>query len=455
MDRTLIKGGWVLSMDPKIGDLEGGQVLIEGDRIAAVGTDIDAGDAEVIDAGRMIVIPGFVNAHIHSWQTGLRGVAGNWISRDYHLNVHGNLAMRYGAEDSYLGTLVGALGQINAGTTTIMDWCHNNATPAHTDRSIDALEESGIRAVFGHGTVKPPPAPGQPHFSEIPHPRSEIERLRKDRLASDDALITLAMAILGPDFSTGEVTLEDFRLAREFGLLSSSHVWNKPSRISKAGFFPVAEAGLLGPDHNIVHGNFLTDEELDVIVDCGASVTVTPTVEMQTSEGDPLTGRLMSRGAMPSLGADTEVFVAGDMFHVTRFTMQAQRALDHRAAAARGAPLDHLTVSPRDALTWATVGGARALMLEDRIGSISVGKQADLTLIRADDVNIAPVIDPVQAVVLYADASNVDTVMIAGRAVKRAGKLIYPKDQLLQKQALLADSTHRIFEAGSYVHETA
>ena len=275
----------------------------------------------------MIVIPGFVNAHIHSWQTGLRGLAGNWISRDYHLNVHGNLATHFGPEDSYLGTLVGALGQINAGTTTIMDWCHNNATREHTDRSIDALEESGIRAVFGHGTVKPPQAPGQPHFSEIPHPRTEIERLRNGRLSSDDGLLNLAMAILGPDFSTGDVTLEDFRLAREFGLLSSSHVWNKPSRISKEGFFPVAEAGLLGPDHNVVHGNFLTDEELDVIIECGASVTVTPTVEMQTSEGDPLTGRVKSRGAMPSLGADTEVFVAGDMFHVTRFTMQAQRGV--------------------------------------------------------------------------------------------------------------------------------
>ena len=455
MSKVLIKGGWVLSMDPDIGDIEGGDVLVESDRIAAVGRELDAGGAEVVDAGRMIVIPGFVNAHIHTWQTGLRGLAGNWISRDYHLNVHGNLATRFGPEDSYLGTLVGALGQINAGTTTIMDWCHNNATPAHTDRSLDALEESGIRAVFGHGTVKPPQAPGQPHFSEIPHPRSEIERLRKGRLASDGGLITLAMAILGPDFSTGEVTLEDFRLAREYGLLSSSHVWNKPSRISKEGFFPVAEAGLLGPDHNVVHGNFLTDEELDVIVDCGASVTVTPTVEMQTSEGDPLTGRVTSRGAMPSLGADTEVFVAGDMFHVTRFTMQAQRALDHRAAAARGEPLDRLTVSPREALTWATVGGARALMLEDRIGSLTAGKQADITLIRADDVNIGPIIDPVQAVVLYADTSNVDSVMIAGRFAKRNGALAFPTDVLARKQSDLAESTRRIFQAGDYVHDAA
>ena len=129
-----------------------------------------------------------------------------------------------------------------------------------------------------------------PHFSEIPHPRSEIERLRNGQLGSDDALVTLAMAILGPEFSTVEVTLEDFRLAREFGLVSSSHDWNKPSRVSKKGFFPAAREGLLGPNHNIVHGNFLGDEELGLIVDSGASVTVTPTVEMQTSHGDPLTG---------------------------------------------------------------------------------------------------------------------------------------------------------------------
>lgn len=453
MARTLIEAGWIVSMDPDIGDIAGGgEILIEDDRIVAVGRSLAAAADEVIAAADMIVIPGLVNAHLHTWQTGLRGIAGNWISAEYHATMHGNLATRYTAEDTYVANLIGALSQIDAGTTTILDWCHNNATPEHSDRAIDALFESGIRAVFGHGTVKPPQKPGAPHFSEIPHPRAEIERLRKGRLAVDDALVTLAMAILGPDFGTGEVLLDDLRLAREFDLLSSSHVWNKASRISKEGFFPAAAAGLLGPDHNIVHGNFETDEALRLIVDCGASVTVTPCVEMQTSHGDPLTGRLRALGAEVSLGADSEIFVAGDMFHVMRFALQSQRALDHREQALRGAPLDRLTISPREALRWATVEGARALMISDRIGSITPGKQADLVLLRADDVTLFPVNDPVQTVVLFAGPGNVDTVMIAGRKVKQGGRLAYPAAPLAEKRQALAASVRRIFADGGYQH---
>jgi cytosine/adenosine deaminase-related metal-dependent hydrolase len=453
LSKTLIKNGWVISMDPEIGERRETDVLIEDDRIAAVGRDLSDAGAEVIDATDRLVMPGLINAHLHLWQTGLRGVAGNWISAMYHKNIHGNLATRFQPEDAYLGTLIGALGQIDAGTTCVMDWCHNNATPDHTDRSIDALMESGIRAVFGHGTVKPPQAPGMRHFSEIPHPRGEIERLRGGRLGSDDGLVTLAMAILGPEYSAAEVMLEDFRLAREFGLVTSSHDWNKASRVCKEGFFPVAREGLLGPSHNVVHGNFLGDEELRLIVDHGASVTVTPTVEMQTSHGDPLTGRLLALGASPSLGADTEIFVAGDMFHVMRFSLQAQRALDHRAHAGRGEPLDHLTISPRQALEWATIEGARALMMEDRIGSLSPGKQADVILIRADDVAIAPINDPVQAIVLYAGPANVDTVIIAGQAVKRDGQLVFPSAERRRKQERLADSVQRVFRDGDYVHQ--
>ncbi len=452
MTKTLIKAGWILSMDPKIGDIENGEILLENDHILEVGRNLSAQADTVIDASSKILLPGLINAHIHSWQTGLRAIAGNWISADYFRIMHANLALYYTPEDTYLAGLIGALSQISAGSTTIMEWCHNNATPDHSDRAVDALYESGIRAVFGHGTVKPPQKPGQKHFSEIPHPRSEIERLRKGRLSSDDSLVTLAMAILGPDYCINDVMLADLRLAREFGLMSSSHVWNKAARVSKEGFRPAADAGLLGPDHNVVHGNFCDDDEIRLFVDCGCSVTSTPTVEMQTSEGDPLIGRLLALGAAPSLGADSEIFVAGDMFHVMRHALQIQRALDHRHAAANGAPLAELSISPRQALEWATIEGARALMKEKTVGSLTPGKQADLIMLRSDNLNMFPVIDPVQSVVLFAGPENVDTVMIAGKTVKSAGKLIYPADDLAANQTALRASADRILEQGGYVH---
>ncbi len=186
MARTLIKNGWVISMDPEIGDVRDADVLIEDASIAAVGPGLPSDGAEVINARDRLVLPGLINAHIHLWQTGLRGLAGNWISAQYHSNIHGNLARRYTPEDSYLGTLVGALGQIDCGTTCVFDWCHNNATPDHTDRAIDALMESGIRAVFGHGSVKPPQAPGCLIF-----PRSRIPGARSSGCATGGSARTM------------------------------------------------------------------------------------------------------------------------------------------------------------------------------------------------------------------------------------------------------------------------
>ncbi len=453
MAKTLIQGGTILSMDPAIGDIERGDLLIEDGRIAAVGPGIGArgGDTNgtaVIDAGEMIVIPGLINAHLHTWETALRGIGGDWAGREYFRIVHAGLAPRYSPEDIFLGNLIGALAQIHAGTTTLFDWCHNNATPAHTDAAIDALLDSGIRALFGHGTPKPDPKEGEPHYSTIPHPAEEIRRLRTGRLSGDAALVTLAMAILGPDYSTLEVTLHDFRLAREWGLLSSAHVWGTPDRLVKEGYFRLEREGLLGPDHNVVHGNYLGDDELRVILDSGASVTATPPVELQKHPAASLPGRVLELGGRPSIGADIEIYAGGDMFHVMRFALQSQRIFDnlrYAAAEPSSGPGGEKTILPaRRALEWATINNARALGLEDRIGSLTPGKQADIVLIRAGDINLFPANDPVQTVVLQAGPGNVDTVFIAGRKVKAGGALAYPPAELAKNKERLAASARRL-----------
>jgi len=217
MKRVLIKCGWLVTLDDAIGDFKGGELLYSGNRIAAVGRRLDATADEVIDASDKIVMPGLVNAHMHTWETALRGIAAEWLSPNYMAHIHGNLATRYRPEDNYLGNLLGALGQIDGGTTTLVDWCHNITTLEHAERAIDGLVDGGIRAVFAHGTAKPPTKPGDKPFTHVPHPRERIEALRKGRLASEDGRVTLAMAILGPDYSVWEVVEHDIRLAREFG----------------------------------------------------------------------------------------------------------------------------------------------------------------------------------------------------------------------------------------------
>lgn len=416
--RTLLRGGVVLAMDPAQPEVRRADVLIEADRIAAVRPTISARDAESIDASDWIILPGLVNAHLHTWQTALRGVAGDWTFARYLRAMHQGLATHYTPDDLHIGTLVGALNQIAAGTTTLADWCHNNPTPEHSDAAIAALKASGIRAVFLHGSPKPAPKPGQPHFSEVPMAASEVRRLRT-QLADDDGLVTLGMAILGPRDSLFDVTVQDLELARELDLLASAHTGGQPFR-NRNAIQKLAAKGLLGPRVNFVHANNLSEEDLRIFVGEGGTVTVTADVEVAMGFGPPLTGRLRDLGAPLSIGTDVEPTVAGDMVGAMRSTLQLQRNADFAALLAAGADLGEApALKAADALAWATVNGARMLGLDDRIGSVTVGKQADLVLIAASDLNLQPLHDPMSAVVLQAHAGNVEAVMIAGRWVKR------------------------------------
>src|ERR1700679_436951 len=275
MRRILLRDAYLVTMSPGLGELLRGSVLIEGQRIAEVAPDIDASDAEIIDARGFIVIPGLINAHMHTWQTALRGAAANWTLLEYFRWVHAGLATQFRPEDIHIATLAGALNQINCGTTTLVDWCHNNPTPDHTDAAVAALQESGIRAAFFHGSPKPDPRPGEPHFSEIPHPRREVERLLAVPFAVSEGRLSLGLAILGPHYSTLDVALHDFRLAREFGLIASMHQGGGAAKTPE-GWDVLEAEGLVDEFVNIVHGNNLPDDRLRRFVEKGVSFSVTP-----------------------------------------------------------------------------------------------------------------------------------------------------------------------------------
>jgi 5-methylthioadenosine/S-adenosylhomocysteine deaminase len=168
-----------------------------------------------------------------------------------------------------------------------------------------------------------------------------------------------------------------------------------------------------------------------------------------------LTGRVKAMGAKPSIGSDTEVYVAADMFHTMRFTLQYQQSIDCKEQAVGAMPIDKLATTPREALEWATIEGARALQMEDKIGSLTPGKKADIVLIDGADICLAPINDPVNAVVQFADRSNVDTVLIGGKVVKTAGKLTFDRQIMLEKQAALAAEIQSVFEDADYRHQAS
>ncbi|MCA1393112.1 amidohydrolase family protein [Bradyrhizobium sp. IC3123] len=443
MRRTLIRSATVISMDDAIGDLSTGDVLVEGSRIAEVRPSIDAAaDTAVVDGTGRIVIPGLINAHMHTWQTGLRGFAANWTLLEYFRRMHAGLATMFRPDDIYIATLVGALNQINHGVTTLVDWCHNNPTPDHTDAAVRGLIESGVRAAFFHGSPKPEPKPGEPHFSEVPHPRREVERLLAGPLADRDGLVTLGLAILGPHYSTLDVAMHDFRLAREQKLIASMHQGGGPAK-TQGGWEKLLEAGLVGPGINIVHGNDLPDDLLDRLVDLGVSFSVTPENEMIQGHGFPITGRLLKRGVRPTIGIDLESVLAGDLLSAARVALSMQRALDNAESRKTGGTIPATTtVVLREALRWITTEGARMLGREHQIGSLTPGKLADLVIINASELNLHPVHDPIATVVMQTSLANIESVMIGGAWKKREGRLLV--EGLETKKHLLAQSGRRL-----------
>ncbi|MCA1550370.1 amidohydrolase family protein [Bradyrhizobium sp. BRP19] len=445
MRRTLIRSATVISMDDAIGDLSTGDVLVEGSRIAEVRPSIDAAaDTAVVDGTGRIVIPGLINAHMHTWQTGLRGFAANWTLLEYFRRMHAGLATVFRPDDIYIATLVGALNQINHGVTTLVDWCHNNPTPDHTDAAVRGLIESGVCAAFFHGSPKPEPKPGEPHFSEVPHPRREVERLLAGPLADRDGLVTLGLAILGPHYSTLDVAMHDFRLARELKLIASMHQGGGPAK-TPGGWEKLLEAGLVGPGINIVHGNDLPDDLLDRLVDLGVSFSVTPENEMIQGHGFPITGRLLKRGVRPTIGIDLESVLAGDLLSAARVALSMQRALDNvESRKASGAIPATTTIPVREALRWITTEGARMLGREHQIGSLTPGKLADLVIINASDLNLHPVHDPVATVVMQTSLANIEAVMIGGAWKKQNGRLLV--EGLETKKELLAQSGRRLVQ---------
>jgi 5-methylthioadenosine/S-adenosylhomocysteine deaminase len=409
--RVVIRGGTVLSLDPAIGDFHRADVLIEGDRIVEVRDGLEVADAEVIEASAMIVMPGFVDTHRHIWEGLLRNIGtdvplegrSSYISFVLH-----RLAPAFRPEDAYVGNLVSALGAIDAGITTLLDWSHIQGSPAHTDAVIQALRDSGLRAVFAYGF------PWWGKWEE--RQPSWFVRAANEHFSTKDQKLTLALAAPGPEFTDFEVSRDHWKLARETGARITTHVgvgtYGQDGKVQEMG-----EAGLLGPDTTYIHCTTLNDTEIQMIVETGGTVSLASPVEMMMGHGMPPIQKFLDRGLPPSLSVDVETNVPGDMFNQMRSVLALQRAL---AAVGGRSPLP-----TRDVLACATIEGARANGLDARVGTLTPGKQADLIMLRTDRVNVTPLNDPATAVVAGMDVGNVDTVMIAGRVMKRHGELLH------------------------------
>jgi 5-methylthioadenosine/S-adenosylhomocysteine deaminase len=429
--RILLKGGTIVSMDPKVGDVVQGDVLIEGKKIAAIAPELNAAGAQVIDAHDTIIVPGFVDCHRHSWEAPLRRINPNSPTlADYSNATHLSFAKAYRPQDHYAANYLTAVGCIDAGITCVIDNSHNSRSGDHSDAAVEALIDGGIRAVHASG---PPSAGDWAH--QWPQ---DLERLQKKYFSSTDQLVTLRM------FSG--VNRDNWDFARKLGLRITTE-FQGPQAAALLG--PLAQDKLVGPDNTFNHCGALPEATWQIFVDAGANINVCPRSDAQYALGEGICAlqRAWDRGIKPGLSVDNETSYSTDIFMEMRVALYLQRAVaQNRRFSGDQNPPKPLMV--RDVLYCATTAGAHCAGLDDKIGSLAPGKEADLIVIRADDINLYPSNNAVGTVVQAAERSNVDTVIIGGRVRKYRGKVVGLDMKRLK--TMVEESRSHLFAAAGY-----
>lgn len=401
----VVRNGYVLTMDPRLGDLPRGDVHVRNGQIVAVGPNLAAPGAEVIDARTMIVLPGLIETHWHMWETISRNMSGDTPDVGYfpYSRVMGVL---FSPEDNARGVRLALAEALNTGLTTVHNWSHNLLKPAYADAELAVHREVGGRVLFSYGYSRNT-GPNETL------PLADVARVKKQYFdVPNDGLITLGIASRGPENNTIDICRRELAFARQNGLPITMHMGTSEKKTF--GIKALADAGLLGPDLQLVHATHPGAGDIERVAKAGAHISFSPYTEMRTGFGFGPVSEYLATGVPCSLSIDT-VILSGhaDMFATMRGIQNQEN----------GRKLSEFALPARTALEMATMGGARDLGIADNVGSLTPGKRADLILVRTDALNMAPFTEPVHMIVQSAHPNNVDTVVVDGRILKRHGQL--------------------------------
>ncbi|HEY1505523.1 MAG TPA: amidohydrolase family protein [Stellaceae bacterium] len=420
--RILLKGGCVLSFDQAIGDFDKADVLIEGKKILAVGRNVAASNANVIDATGTIVLPGFIDTHHHLYQALLRNIQGNGLLADYFRDIANgpkSATQFFRPQDAYIGGLSGALRSLDSGVTTIADVSQVNNSPEHSDELIRGFQQSNARIVYAYTAGAGP---------DVKWPQ-DLERLLKRYFSSSDQLVT-------PAFSAS-VNREMLATGRKYGMRIWSHIVETLPNSFPKDFEQMGAEGVLRSDQVYIHFTGATPKQAKLVADTGGAVSAAVPIEMTMRHGMPVIQVCLDNGVTPSLSSDVETSMSADMFTMMRSCFLLQRVMLNERSIQGEKDLPKL-LTARDVIAMATVQGARDCALDKKIGTLTPGKEADIVMLRADTIDSFPLNNAYGAIVTGMDTSNVDTVMVAGKIVKRHGKLVGVDLARLRKDATQA-----------------
>jgi len=442
--RYVIRGGSVMSLDPNVGDFAQADVLVEGKKILAVGPNLHAGGAAEIDATGRIVMPGFIDTHHHQFETVLRSFLADGVlindgsgspsgSTTYFEFILLKFAPVYRPQDVYINELFGGLSQLDDGVTTVHDVSQIHHSPQHSDAAIQALFDTGRRAAFGYFESAGAAILGTNPGNKYP---DDAVRIKNQWFSSTDQLVTMIMG--------GEVYLPGYekawKIGRQLGLQVAAHIlspFNIRPTLDLLAQGKGGDSGRLGlgPDNLFIHMTGMSDLGWQGVHDAGAQVSVAFPIEMNMRHGEPPILKMQSLGMEPSLSVDVECTMTADFFTQMRVCMNVQRMVVNQKILEQGifefpsqwptpAPGTPALLTTRDVLRYGTINGAKALRLDGKVGSLTPGKEADIIILDATRINVAPLNQVPGAVVSLMDRTNVETVIVAGKVRKWKGQLL-------------------------------
>lgn len=404
--RTLFKGGTILTLDAKVPNLAMGDVLVQDGHIAAVAPALQADDAQVIDAAGHIVMPGLIDAHHHMWLGVMRRMMPNVDDLFAYIDVVAEqLGAHYRPLDMYVSTKLSAAASLDAGITTIIDACHSSRSPEHTDAALDALEDSGIRALHMVGAAMDKQASSA-------HLPGDLQRLAQN-WNTTGSRVQVGLF--------GQLNLDWWKVARELDMRILTEFIGDLASLGP----DFAKPGVLGTHNIFNHCTRVPQKTWKLLADAGVNITVNPRSDALFGFDDETFAyqQAVDHGLTPALGIDLDTAFGSDMFGEMHALFGQQRSA-MRYRRFRGEADAPAPISVEAVLQAATVNGARAAGLEDPIGTLTPGKQADIIMVRTNGVAVFPVTNAIATIVQAVERADVDTVMVAGQLRKCAGKLV-------------------------------